>query len=179
MPEEWVKRGGVFIPMYQREGDVDSLRRATLETERGESGYEQVNAVSGKAWEQQLNKDKEEDYLVCPPQPWLDGINAGDGFIKQFVAMPLGHGLYRRGTGHGQRRCRRRDHGLRSEEGKFPDQPPQPDERMRGITFAAAAPAARIKHMAKGGVEMGLGAGGKMKQKIYPDPHGLDTVGRG
>ena len=27
-----------------------------------------------------------------PDQPWLDGINAGDGFIRQFVAVPLGLG---------------------------------------------------------------------------------------
>jgi len=26
-----------------------------------------------------------------------------------------------------------------------------------------------------GGTEMGLAAGGKMRQKIYPDPHGIDT----
>jgi hypothetical protein len=31
--------------------------------------------------------------------------------------------------------------------------------------LAAAAPAA----------EMGLGAGGRMRQRIYPDPHGVDT----
>jgi hypothetical protein len=31
------------------------------------------------------------------------------------------------------------------------------------------------KAMPAGGAEMGLGAGGKMKQKIYPDPHGIDT----
>ena len=29
--------------------------------------------------------------------------------------------------------------------------------------------------MAAGGLEMGLGAGGSMKQDIYPDRHGLDT----
>jgi hypothetical protein len=34
--------------------------------------------------------------------------------------------------------------------------------------MAAAAPPAP-------GAEMGLAAGGKMQQKIYPDPHGIDT----
>src|SRR5262249_4482192 len=29
--------------------------------------------------------------------------------------------------------------------------------------------------MEKAGGEMGLAAGGKMKQKIYPDPHGIET----
>jgi hypothetical protein len=36
----------------------------------------------------------------------------------------------------------------------------------------AAAPAPPA---AAGGMEMGLGAGGAMKQDIYPDPHGIDT----
>lgn len=29
---------------------------------------------------------------TCPRQPWLDGINSGDGYIRQFVAMKLGEG---------------------------------------------------------------------------------------
>ena len=33
-----------------------------------------------------------QDYLVVPPQPWLDGFNSGAGKIRQFVSMPLGMG---------------------------------------------------------------------------------------
>lgn len=33
-----------------------------------------------------------QDYIVTPQQPWLDGIACGDGYVKQFVAMPLGEG---------------------------------------------------------------------------------------
>ena len=54
--------------------------------------------------------------------------------------------------------------------GKFPDEPPPSDVRVRGIAFSAMPPPA-----APAGAAMGLGAGGKMKQKIYPDPHGIDT----
>jgi len=36
--------------------------------------------------------EDDQDYVVCPSQPWLDGINAGAGFVRQFVAMPLGSG---------------------------------------------------------------------------------------
>ena len=50
-----------------------------------------VNAVSAKPWEQKLLPG-ENDYLVCSPQLWLDGNNAGEGYIRQFVAMPLGMG---------------------------------------------------------------------------------------
>ena len=32
------------------------------------------------------------DYLVCPPQLWLDGIYTGRNTLRQFVAVPLGVG---------------------------------------------------------------------------------------
>jgi len=51
-----------------------------------------VNAITGKPWNQKIVKGEQQDYVVIPDQPWLDGINAGDGIIKQFVAMPLGGG---------------------------------------------------------------------------------------
>jgi hypothetical protein len=38
---------------------------------------------------------------------------------------------------------------------------------MGSLALACAAP-----------VEMGLGAGGRMRQEIYPDPHGVDTWDR-
>jgi hypothetical protein len=47
-----------------------------------------VNAITGKRWRLKLTKTWQ-DYVVCPDQPSLDGINAGDGYIRQFFAMPL------------------------------------------------------------------------------------------
>ena len=38
-----------------------------------------------------MNKG-EQNYCALPKQLWLDGINCGDGYIRQFVAMPLGKG---------------------------------------------------------------------------------------
>jgi hypothetical protein len=47
--------------------------------------------------------------------------------------------------------------------------------RAEGVFYAMAAPPSSLMADASGGgFEMGLGAGGKMTQKIYPDPHGLD-----
>ena len=46
-----------------------------------------VNAVSGGPWRDSLSAAPQ-NYLVCPPQPWLDGVNAGAGHIRQFVALP-------------------------------------------------------------------------------------------
>jgi hypothetical protein len=63
--------------------------------------------------------------------------------------------------------------------GRFPDHLAR-SESSDGSAFvcpsmsvAGAAPAP-VKARATGG-SMGLAAGGKMKQKIYPDPHGIDT----
>jgi hypothetical protein len=100
-------------------------------------------------------------YAVCPDQPWLDGINAGDGFIRQFVAMPLGMGY----TIEGQVSGKEEEGGIQIKA--FASKlPPRSLEHMKAFSVdAMAAPAA----------SMGLGAGGKMKQEIYPDEYGIDT----
>ena len=81
-----------------------------------------------------------------PAQPWLDGINAGDGFIKQFVAMPLGMGY----TVEGQVTGEERHGGLQlvcfdPKPGRFPDQPPRAGARRarRRDVFAGMIPPAR------------------------------------
>jgi len=90
VPASWREHGGVFIPMYQREALWTlSFSGVYWRPNAVKIGVGKINAVSGKEWDQQLRKE-EQDYIVCPDQPWLDGINAGDGYIKQFVAMPLG-----------------------------------------------------------------------------------------
>ena len=91
VPESWAEHGGVFIPMYQREALWISFRPRFWKPNAVKVAIGKVNAVSGKAWDEGLQPE-ENDYLVCPPQPWLDGINAGEGYIRQFVAMPLGMG---------------------------------------------------------------------------------------
>ena len=55
-------------------------------------GVGRVNAITGGPWDVALPA-QEQDYLVCPPQLWLDGIKSGSGHIRQFVAAPLGHGV--------------------------------------------------------------------------------------
>lgn len=176
VPSEWVKHGGVFIPMYQREALWISFQARHWKPNAVKVAVGKVNAVSGKPWTEDLLKDKE-DYMVCPPQPWLDGINAGDGFIKQFVAMPLGMGY----TVEAQVAGEEKFGGIQimvyePKPGKFPDEPPrQPDYMRRATGHYADMMAAPMVFSLGAGAEMGLGAGGKMKQKIYPDPHGIDT----
>jgi hypothetical protein len=169
VPAEWVKRGGVFIPMYQREalwisfsGDYSKPRAVKI-------GVGKINAVSGKAWEQTIQKRKQ-DYLVCPPQPWLDGIKAGKGHIRQFVAMPLGEGY----TVEGQLTGKEEWGGIQvivfePKPGKFDDISEARMSAMCDLSVDLAMP------MATRLLSMGIAAGGRMKQEIYPDPHGFDT----
>ena len=169
VPEEWVKHKGVFIPMYQREALWISFKARYWKPNAAKIAIGKVNAISGKVWDQAL-RPEEKDYIVCPPQPWLDGINAGEDMIRQFVAMPLGMGY----TVEAQVTGKEEFGGIQiivyePKPGKFPDYPPMGtvDRFIAGIMPAALAGGA--------GREMGLSAGGKMKQKIYPDSHGIDT----
>jgi hypothetical protein len=88
VPAGWAARGGVFLPMYQREamwlsfgGEPHALK----------VGVGKVCAVSGERWRDGL-RAAPQNYVVVGPQPWLDGIASGTGTIRQFVAMPLGLG---------------------------------------------------------------------------------------
>jgi len=166
IPVAWKERGGVFIPMYQREALWLAFNAAYWKPNAVKIGIGRINAVSGGAWDNRLHDDPQ-DYIVCPDQPWLDGINAGDGVIRQFVAMPLGMGY----TVESQLTGREEFGGIQilvyePKPGRFPDRPPpEPDWETEALFVEEAVPKA----------EMGLGAGGKMKQKIYPDPYGIDT----
>ena len=94
VPDSWKQTGGVFIPMYQREA---MWMEFTLKNKRAPKAVKvavgKVNAVTGDSWTNDLSKvGKKQDYVVVPQQSWLDGINSGEGRIRQFVAMPLGSG---------------------------------------------------------------------------------------
>lgn len=166
VPLHWREQGGYFIPMYQREALWLGFDGATWKPNAVKVAIGKINAISGEAWDETLHADPQ-DYIVCPHQPWLDGINAGSGFIRQFVAMPLGLGY----TVEAQVSGVEEFGGIQIEvyepkPGRFPDQPPP----QRDLSFQMQSPPP-----APIGGEMGLGAGGKMKQKIYPDPYGIDT----
>ena len=166
VPPPWRERGGVFIPVYQREALWLGFDGAQWKPNAVKIGVGRVNAVSGAPWDEKLRSDPQ-DYIVCPQQPWLDGINAGRGYIRQFVATPLGQGH----TVEGQLTGKEEFGGIQilvfePVPGRFADRPP-PRRGARPPQRAARVPAASG--------EMGLGAGGKMKQKLYPDPFGLDA----
>ncbi|MCU0307125.1 MAG: hypothetical protein MUE51_05020 [Thermoleophilia bacterium] len=176
VPAGWRGRGGVFLPMWQREAMWMSFTpRHHWRPQAVKVAAGMVNAVSGGPWSDRLEAD--DDHLVCPPQPWLDGFKTADGQVRQFIAMPLGMGY----TAEGQLTGEETFGGLQlmvvpPKAGRFAA--PAPVLRRlegAGAPDAIMAPMAAAPAAAPAGAAMGLGAGGRMRQKVYPDPHGLDA----
>ena len=166
VPQLWRERGGAFIPMYQREALWLGFHAAPWKPNAVKIAVGRVNAISGKPDDKALHADHQ-DYVVCPEQPWLDGVHTGHGLVRQFVAMPLGLGYTVEASMTGVETFG----GIQitvyePKPGRFPEEPPiKPDTGP--IRTAMLKP---------GGItSMGLGAGGAMKQKLYPDPYGIET----
>lgn len=164
VPSDWRSQNSYFISMYQREALWLGFDGAMWKPNAVKIAIGKVNAISGQAWDEALQAQPQ-NYIVCPNQPWLDGINAGESFIRQFVAMPLGSRL----TVEAQVSGAEEFGGIQilihePKPGRFPDQPPERSPDIRGAALSLPI-----------GAQMGLGAGGKMIQKIYPDPYGVDT----
>src|SRR5688500_10520406 len=68
-PASWLAKGGVMLPVYQREAmwlSFDADVPAALKI-----GVGKVCTVSGKAWSDALSQDPQ-NYVTLPLQPWLD-----------------------------------------------------------------------------------------------------------
>jgi len=160
VPERWREHGGVMLPMYQAEAmwlAFDAEYPMAVKIAAGK-----INAVTGAAWNQALHHDPQ-DYLVTPPQPWLDGFVVEKGMIRQFVAMPLGAGY----TAEEQVTGEAEHGGLQILV-----------HPLRAKVWEALRPAmreARLRRraaffsLASSAPDMGLGAGGRMRQEIYRD----------
>jgi hypothetical protein len=160
LPDSWHDHNGVFIPLYQREALWIGFDAAAWKPNAVKIGVGGVNAVTGAAWDDRLRANPQ-DYLVSPPQAWLDGVISGDGSVHQFVAMPLGMGY----TLEAQVTHAESIGGIQilvfePRPGRFPD---RPSEKPPGSPTVLRTPA------------MGLGAGGQIRQKLYADPHGVDA----
>ncbi|MCC6531655.1 MAG: hypothetical protein IT531_03830 [Burkholderiales bacterium] len=147
------------IPMYQREalwlGFGNDWPPLAVKIALGG-----VNVLSARVDAHGL-RARPRNYVVCPEQLWLDGIKTGPATIRQFVAVALGEGASVEAAISG----RETRGGMQIEF-----YAPRP-----GVVLER--PLARpvyglVKQMSP---RMGLGAGGRMTQKIYPDPHGIET----
>jgi hypothetical protein len=90
LPESWLRRGGVLLPMYQAEAMWVRFQAGSYPI-AVKIAAGKINAVTGEPWRLGLNRDPQ-DYMVTPGQPWLDGFCVEKGIVRQFVAMPLGKG---------------------------------------------------------------------------------------
>ena len=151
----------IFLCMYQREALWLGFDAPPWHPYAVMIGTGHINALTGEAWNETLSSDPQ-NYLVCPPQPWLDGFHTRDGVVRQFVAAPLGRQL----TVESQLAAEEAG-GLQvivfePHKGIFPDSPPP-----------RAAPNFQTEQVQA--AELGLAAGGEITQNIYEDPCGLKT----
>jgi hypothetical protein len=160
-PAHWLEKGGVMLPVYQREAmwlSFSADAPAALKI-----GVGKVCAVSGKPWSDTLSQDPQ-NYVAVPLQPWLDGINSGDGTVRQFVAVRHGLGATVEGQVTGEEShggLQLAAHALTPAARKRWEERPQPLYFEDAMVCASAPP------------DMGIGAGGTMRQEIYDDDRPL------
>ncbi len=170
LPEEWVRRGGVIMPMFQAEAMWLSFD--------GFNGYPfalkiatgKICTITGENWVNHLNADPQ-DYLVLPEQPWLDGYCVEKGVIRQFVAMPLGEGY----TVEEQLTGAAQHGGLQITA--YPMKAEKYEEMIAG-RYKDMSADSMVRYSVRYSPQeegMGLAPGGRMRQEIYEDDYGLDA----
>jgi len=204
-PKDW-KEEGYFFPMYKQEAMWINFSRNYRNPRAMIIAAGNINAITGKPFD--LSKDKfarnrrkkksgelsirieEGNYIVTPPQPWIDGWKAEDGKVYQFVAAEMGSGE----TVEGQITGEEKIGGIqiisyKLKKGVKLIRETMPNEYMIGggwlePSFDSCFESAlfmnskgldsAVRCCAMNSVQsMGLGRGGEISQKIYPDPYGL------
>ena len=177
LPESWLTRGGVMFPMYQSEALWIRLYGTFISTRETYYPFAvkiatgKINAVTGEAWADGIS-EAPQDYVVIPKQPWLDGYTVEKGFIRQFVAMPLGSGYSAEEQITGEA-----EHGG-IQIIAYPMKREVFEERFPEVKDSDIRVRSKMKSPKAMGTErapaMGLAPGGRMKQEIYIDPYGID-----
>jgi hypothetical protein len=164
VPRDWLLPDSFFIPLHQREAlwlgfDGQAWHPSALVI-----GAEGVNVITGEPWDVPLSASAQ-NYVVVPDQPWLDGIRTATGLVRQFIAVPLGEGF----TLSEQMQTTSTHHGIQlrvheAKPGRFAEESPQNHGRLDDIMPQRTAVPGR---------GLGIGAGGAIVQRIYPDPYGI------
>ncbi len=194
-PAGWAE-DGYFVALHEMEAlwiSFNSGRRLSPQPLAVIIGAGGINAVSGEKLGTKLSSG---GYVVTPPQPWLDGWKGEDGNVYQFVATKYEGGD---GLSVGEQIL-----GAESVTGAigiavFEPLAPLVTEHApsegyssgaydSGFTYASldCAPAskglmrsasagARGMSLGRPAQEMGVGKGGRITQKIYPDPYGIEA----
>jgi hypothetical protein len=164
VPERWIRHGGVLLPMYQSEALWIRFHSSYPFAVKIATG--KINAVSGKPWQDDLDRVNQ-DYVVVPDQPWLDGYCVDEGFIRQFVAMPLGAGY----SAEEQLTGEAEFGGIQVLAYPIKAEAFERIERARRARVEDSYEMASVMLMEE--CDMGLAPGGRMRQEIYDDPHAL------
>ncbi len=185
-PDAWRARGGVVVPMWSTEAmwlRFEGRYPYALKIAAGKRC-----AITGRPFSMDLHDD-EQDYVVVPGQRWLDGFAIAKGIIRQFVAMRLGEGYTVEEQLSGTAEWGGLQivaHPMRAEAWEAMEEARRAAARSArrspaaGGVFAAgpmpmpmAAPPAPAA--APTAPDMGMAAGGRMRQEIRPDRHGLEA----
>jgi len=173
VPAGW-RAGEAFIPVYQREAlYVGFDHEAPWRPHAVKVAAGRINALTGEFEVDGLTSDPQ-NYLVCPPQLWLDGFKTGTGVVRQFVAVSFG-------TGHTIEAALAGAEGFGGlqitihapQPGRFPDERPAAGEDAAAPRPFASRWGRQVSKMVA--QQMGLGAGGELRQNVFPDPHGADA----
>lgn len=177
VPARCQERGGVIMPMHQAEAMWINFGGGLLAAHDYPCAVKvaagKINAVTGDAWVNHLNRDPQ-DYVVATKQPWLDGYCVEKGYVRQFVAMPLGEGY----TAEEQITAAGEHGGVQvvvypMKAERYVALKRAREMERRSMRFAfTGAPMPAACDMA---MDMGLAPGGRMRQEIYDDPYGLDA----
>ncbi len=188
VPAHWkIQEGAYFMPIYKHEalwiGFWNSDQPIALMVGAG-----MVNAITGEKLADSLTQTPEQNYLIPGHQPWLDGFKTKvGGKVCQFVSANLGDGE----TAEEQILHTAEFGGLqfaafRAKPGVQLTPMSRPAEYVSSGGFYPSSFSSVTKGVSKGfGLrpkvqEMGLGVGGEISQKIYPDPytaeHSLDKI---
>lgn len=161
--DDWRKRGGVMLPMYQSEAMWLNFFSPKGYPFAVKVGAGKINAVTGDDWSDNLRREPQ-DYLAIPTQPWLDGFCVSKGTIRQFVAMPLGSGY----TAEEQLTDTAEHGGIQLLVQPIRKEAYRP---RRDRLMEVASPVMYCMDASSESYDMGLAPGGLMRQEIFDDPH--------
>jgi hypothetical protein len=162
VPEGWIERGGVMLPMYQSEAMWINFSGHYPFAVKIAAG--KINAVTGESWDDVLHRDPQ-DYVALPEQPWLDGYCVEKGVIRQFVAMPLGSGY----SVEEQLTGKAEYGGLQILA--YPMKREAWEKHRRAQRYDRSMPASAVLCCTGAAPAMALAPGGRMRQEIYDDPY--------
>lgn len=148
-----------FVPL--RQSEALWLSFATSQYRAVQVACGAIDAVSGGRFPAPLRTDPQ-NYVVCPDQPWLDGFKTADGIVRQFVAAPLGSGLTVSEQLEGVASSALTIRVIQPKPGALPEPPEMMFDEMDLMSYGSTP-------------DLGLGAGGAIRQQVYPDRWGVEV----